>query len=514
MFRDRADPSRDLLARALIAHRGSMSTVEHALIFAKAGADRLAFAERLVLALPELSRGALVDCDLAWRASSRFLAVVARFLQEGYTTALRDRLAYWAARSGGRAAALLAMAPADVQAFHSHLESCDLKVKGIVPANLFDAAGRLVTEAGAATGRRRSLREELILAVDVNGPGWEGVTFQPDVDVLFLAGPMAPPVGDELSLSFRIPSNPRPVAARGIVLEVRRPEDAGPGLPAGFSVGLWDVPPAVRGALAAHAPASVESSRCAPRFQMRAPVKVVLATPAAKTPPARALAPPPLPSPRALIEYASDQELAADYVENLSHGGAFVRTAQPAPAGSTVALELRLPNGAELRSEARVVFVREGGMGVQFALDAEAEAALSAAIAHISARPRRALVVDDDELARRMLSDALAVRGFEVLTAEDAGAGLQTLSDELLALDLLLTDLVMPGMDGEVFVRTIRQIGGESELAIVAVTGQLAGDMEARLEAAGADAVLEKVLGPELIAQAADAALERKRITA
>ena len=509
-----ADGARHLLGLALIQPGGPMSTVEHALIFAKAGADRLAFAERLALALPQLSRGALVECDLAWRTSSRFLAVVARFAQDGYTAPLRDRLAYWAARSGGRDFALLAMAPADVKAFRSHLEACDLKVKGIAPANLFDAVGRLVTAAGAATARRRSEREELVLAIDVKGPGWEGVTFQPDEGVLFVAGPLAPPVGDELALSFRIPGSPRPVAARGIVIDVRRPENASAGRPAGFSIGLWDPPAGLHEALASHAPASAESSRSAPRFQMRAPVKVVLATPAAKTPASRALAPPPPPSPRALVEYATDQELAADYVENLSHGGAFVRTAHPAPVGSTVALKLRLPSGVELRADARVVFAREGGMGVQFALDAGAETALSSAIAHISARPRRALVVDDDELARRLMSEALAARGFEVTTAGSAAEGLQALSEQLLGLDLLLTDAFMPGMDGEAFVRTIRGAGGESELAIVAVTGRLEGDLEARLEAAGADAVLEKALGPELVAQAADAALERKRISA
>jgi CheY-like chemotaxis protein len=99
-----------------------------------------------------------------------------------------------------------------------------------------------------------------------------------------------------------------------------------------------------------------------------------------------------------------------------------------------------------------------------------------------------------------------------VLTAADGAAGLQTLSEELLALDLLVTDVRMPGMDGESFVRTIRRAGGEAELAIVVVSGRLEEGLEERLAAAGADAVLDKALGPELIAQAADAALERKRV--
>ena len=40
-------------------------------------------------------------------------------------------------------------------------------------------------------------------------------------------------------------------------------------------------------------------------------------------------------------------------------------------------------------------------------------------------RPRRALVVDDDALLRRMLGDALVARGFEVLTAPDAQEGIR-----------------------------------------------------------------------------------------
>jgi uncharacterized protein (TIGR02266 family) len=299
------------------------------------------------------------------------------------------------------------------------------------------------------------------------------------------------------------------VGARGIVLEVRSGGTAGPGRPAGYTIGLWSPPQPLHDALVRHAPPAPDGSRAAPRFHVTAPVRITPRPVRAALVEAGA-APPPVP--RALIEYATEQELAADFVENLSQGGAFVRTARPPPVGAPVELELRLPNGADLRAHATVVFANPSGMGVRFALDPENEAILSTAIAHISARPRRALLVDDDALVRRMMSDALAARGFEVITASDGSAGLQALSEELLALDLLVTDVRMPGMDGETFVRTIRKAGGESELAIVVVSGRLEDGLERRLEAAGADAVLDKALGPELIAQAADAALERKRV--
>jgi uncharacterized protein (TIGR02266 family) len=219
------------------------------------------------------------------------------------------------------------------------------------------------------------------------------------------------------------------------------------------------------------------------------------------------------PFPTARIEYATEQELAADYVANLSQGGAFVRTSRPSPLGTRLALSMRLPGGDELAAPAVVAMVNDKGMGVKFELDESGQRRLAAAIARISARPRRALVVDDDALARRMLQDALEQRGFEVLTADDGATGLSVLADELLALDLLVTDVVMPNMDGESLIRTIRNAGGESDLAIVAVTGERDGGAEMRLERDGADAVLDKALGAELIAQAADAVLERKRMS-
>jgi CheY-like chemotaxis protein len=123
-------------------------------------------------------------------------------------------------------------------------------------------------------------------------------------------------------------------------------------------------------------------------------------------------------------------------------------------------------------------------------------------------------VVDDDALILRALTDSLQARGFEVLTAKDGREGLQVMADELLTLDLLVTDVRMPEMDGEALVRAIRGAGGESELAIVAITGTLDPAMERRMEEAGADAVLDKALGPEDLAAAADAALEQKRLAA
>jgi CheY-like chemotaxis protein len=124
-----------------------------------------------------------------------------------------------------------------------------------------------------------------------------------------------------------------------------------------------------------------------------------------------------------------------------------------------------------------------------------------------AARRRRALVVDDDPIARRALEKILSLDGFQVLTAADGLAGLRALVDELLDLDVVVTDVRMPGIDGEELIRRIRQVGGEEDLGIVVVSG--AAPDEARLTAMGADAVIGKTADIDAIAAAVDVASRR-----
>jgi uncharacterized protein (TIGR02266 family) len=485
-----------------------MRAVEYLCVFIRAAGDRLRAAERLVLSLPWLLDSALQQVELRYQSQSKVLGVYVHLQADGLAQAKRDRLVFWTARAGGRAMAVETMAPEDRAKVDAHLAWPTQAQAGLQPADLFDTAGRFFAELGLPRDRRRSAHERPVLVMDVGGPGWDGVRWRADERRLFVAAPFAPPVGDEIPLWVRVPGAERPIEARATVAEVRAVAAAGPGMPAGYTLRLEEPPPRLLEALSRAAPDAQHDARAAPRFQVNAPVKVTKpeASPAPAAPTSQAPA-------RALIEYATEQELAADFIENLSQGGAFVRTSSPPPVGTALDLELKLPNGADLKARATVAFVKNNGMGVRFQLDPEGEAVLANAIAGISARPRRALVVDDDEMVCRMMSDALRDRGFEVLTAASAAEGISTLSEELLALDLLLTDVVMPGMSGEDFVRLIRRTGGEMDLAIVCVTGQLGGDgVEQRLERAGADAVLDKSLGPDLIAQAADAVLERKRL--
>jgi CheY-like chemotaxis protein/Tfp pilus assembly protein PilZ len=480
-----------------------MKHLQYLCVFARASGPRLLAAERLICSLPQLLAPALVECDLLYRTSSQDLVVELCLLPEPFDEPLRARLAFWTARAGGRAMAVSGMGEGDRKTFQLHVVESDLRRVAIAPGSLFEVAGPLFTVAGAPASRRRAAVDRPMLVVEAGGPGWDGVAYEPLLGELFLPSPMAPPLGDEVLLVVRSAGVAKPLGVKARVSGRRSAGAAGPGRPAGFSLRIPDSAPSIRALLGRHAPATTASVRGAPRYPVRAPVQVA--------PGAASGGPAPCAAPAATISYATDQELEADFVENLSQGGAFVRSATPFPVGATLSLQFRLPNGAELRAEAVVAYVNRDGFGVRFTLDAQGEATLEAAMAHLSARPRRAAVADDDGPYRQRLADALSERGFEVITAPLSGEGLRLVSEELRGLDLLLTDVAVPGRGGEVLVRTLRKAGGKRAPAIVVATSKMSPELERSFEAAGADAVLDKALGPELMAEAADAVLERRR---
>ncbi|HVI92622.1 MAG TPA: response regulator [Anaeromyxobacter sp.] len=80
----------------------------------------------------------------------------------------------------------------------------------------------------------------------------------------------------------------------------------------------------------------------------------------------------------------------------------------------------------------------------------------------------RVLVVDDEKFFQELFRDALAKAGHAARTAATAEEALKLLGEE--RFDLLVTDVVMPGMDGVALVREARR--RDPELEAVAVTGR------------------------------------------
>ena len=464
--------------------------------FERVVGDRLLAAERLTAWLPTILGGALENADLGYSPATRSFLVVAR--TRGLTPSAEARFKYWCARAGGMPWNLTTGRDEDRLTIEERATRCEVRSLEVAARHVPDAATKIASVAGAPPDRRPAVDAQPTLSMDAGSAAFASVTWDPAARRLYVPGVSAPPPGDVVNVLLRVPRMDRPLEARARVAEVRDEKDAAPGRPAGFALVFDGLPPILAAALATHATSVHDpgvNSRLAPRYAVNAPVKVQAEE-----------------GPTARLEYANPEEFADDYVENLSQGGAFVRTSAALPEGTRLTLDMRLPGGTQIRAPATVMFRNPRGMGVKIELDEDGRQKLAAVLARISARPRRALVVDDDALILRALTDSLQARGFEVLTAKDGQEGLHIVADELLTLDLLVTDVRMPAMDGETFVRTIRGVGGESELAIVVIAGTLDPALEKRMEKAGADAVLDKALGPEDLAAAADAALERKRL--
>jgi signal transduction histidine kinase/ActR/RegA family two-component response regulator len=79
-------------------------------------------------------------------------------------------------------------------------------------------------------------------------------------------------------------------------------------------------------------------------------------------------------------------------------------------------------------------------------------AASPAASARAAGRPVRVLVVDDEAMIRDVLSGQLADGGYEVVTAADGASAIALIEDGE-AVDVLVTDLSMPGMNGLAVIR-------------------------------------------------------------
>jgi len=65
-----------------------------------------------------------------------------------------------------------------------------------------------------------------------------------------------------------------------------------------------------------------------------------------------------------------------------------------------------------------------------------------------SSSERTILVVEDQPEVRSLLSDALEMLGYRVLTAAHPDDGLALVDEHAEEIDLVLTDIVMPGMNG------------------------------------------------------------------
>ena len=100
------------------------------------------------------------------------------------------------------------------------------------------------------------------------------------------------------------------------------------------------------------------------------------------------------------------------------------------------------------------------------------------------------LLVDDEPSARSILSGMLDRAGYSTLVTHEGSEALKRLGDPGANVRLLVTDLMMPGMDGLDLIRHVRM--ARPDLLIVAMSGLGEDEIRASATEAGADQVIPK----------------------
>jgi len=121
-------------------------------------------------------------------------------------------------------------------------------------------------------------------------------------------------------------------------------------------------------------------------------------------------------------------------------------------------------------------------------------------VSKLSSTSKRILVVDDSPLVTKMLQARLTAGGYEVRTASDGVSGLEVVQEWLP--DLVISDVMMPNMDGREFCRRLRQQPETANLPILMLTAQGGvSEKVAGFEAGADDYVTKPFEFPELDAR-------------
>ena len=84
---------------------------------------------------------------------------------------------------------------------------------------------------------------------------------------------------------------------------------------------------------------------------------------------------------------------------------------------------------------------------------------------------KKILLVDDDPGVRGIAELALQMAGFAVLVADSGEIGLQVFRERRGEIQLVISDVLMPGVDGLTMVERIRELNPEVPVLFISGTG-------------------------------------------
>lgn len=120
----------------------------------------------------------------------------------------------------------------------------------------------------------------------------------------------------------------------------------------------------------------------------------------------------------------------------------------------------------------------------------------------------KVLVVDDEERMRKLISDFLRAKDFEVLEAADGEEAIDLFFEEK-DISLLILDVMMPKMDGWAVLKSIRE---HSRVPVIMLTARSEETDELRGFEYGADEYISKPFSPKILVARVEALLRRSGI--
>jgi CheY-like chemotaxis protein len=123
---------------------------------------------------------------------------------------------------------------------------------------------------------------------------------------------------------------------------------------------------------------------------------------------------------------------------------------------------------------------------------------------------KKILIVDDEEVIRRVLRSLLQKDGYEVIEAEDGGAGVELAKKE--DPDVILMDLTMPRMGGLEACRLLKKDEKTKNIPVLVITA-LGGENKTEAIDAGIDDFVSKPFDAEEISIRVKSMLKIKKLT-
>jgi signal transduction histidine kinase/CheY-like chemotaxis protein len=103
------------------------------------------------------------------------------------------------------------------------------------------------------------------------------------------------------------------------------------------------------------------------------------------------------------------------------------------------------------------------------------------------------LVVDDEEVVRELLKGLLSSEGFEVLHAAHGAEAVELFKGKARPIDLVILDMIMPGMKGEEVLKKLRRMS--KSLKVIISSGFMTEEQRDKLSEYGVDGFLDKPYG-------------------